>query len=185
MHIVKLINGFSNIPLLGYFMKIFRNKTRGIVTKEYRAAMNTPKRAIILKKMYDESKDFNFNVAETEEQFVKRYKHLVVFDKYCPKLLECNNLKNCCICENLSKFIKLTPEEKIDGAKKLHDLYLDSLLDQIRDLRMKIEFFKTNEELQKELTELEDKYEKSNIKFDLEVEEYKNMVVNNGKLNSN
>lgn len=153
-------------------MKIFRNKTKGIVTTAYRKSMDTPKRAIILRKMFNENQ---LSIGtETEELFVKRYKHLVVSDKYCPKLLECNNLYNCCICENLSKFIQLTDEEKINGAKELHDLYLDGLLDQILDIKMKLEFLKTKEELQKELAELEDKYEKSNIKFDLEIEEFKN-----------
>jgi len=133
-------------------MKIFRNEKTGETSAEYRKAMNTPKRANILKKMYSEKL---VGVEQTEEQFLKMFKNKILADKYCPKLLDCCNIYMCCVCENCEKFIQTTNEMRQMMEMKQRKKQIHRLEEKIMQINTDIYLWKPKEELEKEMNKLE------------------------------
>src|SRR3972149_1812452 len=125
-------------------MKIYRNKTKGIITKEYRDAMNTPKRMRLIKDKYNKS-TFIFETDITEKQFIRMLKNKVIVDTECPNIMECADTTNCCVCENLSKFIQMTDTEKFILKMNVKRNIKEETISQISDKEEEIENWKSKE----------------------------------------
>ncbi len=142
-------------------MIIYRNKKEGITTKAYRELMNTPKKARLVRDAFNSSVNI-FNTGLSEKQFAAMYRNRIVIDPACPKIMECRDTTNCCICENLSHFIQMTDAEKFEAQLDLKNGLKEIVIEQIVDKESEIATWKSKEELQKELDILNERYKQLN-----------------------